>query len=44
MGCNCGKKTGAATQPKKIITRPPQTKPQVSGSSTLKRVIRRSAY
>ncbi len=43
MGCNCGKKK-VATQPKKVISRPPQTKPQVNQSNALKRVIRRSAY
>lgn len=41
MGCNCGKKK-VASQPKKVPR--PQNKPVGNTSSTLKRVIRRSAY
>lgn len=41
MGCSCGKKK-AASQPKKIISRPPQTKPNIGQQNMLKRVIRRS--
>lgn len=44
MACNCGKKK-TATQPKKMISRPPQTKqPQVNQGALKRRVIRRSAY
>lgn len=43
MGCNCGKKK-VATQPKKIISRPPQTKARINQGTLKRRVIRRSAY
>lgn len=41
MGCNCGKKK-VASQPKKIVRQ--QTKPVTRPTSSIKRVIRRSAY
>ena len=41
MGCNCGKK-GVSTQVKKVAK--PQNKPAAQQTSTLKIIIRRSAY
>ena len=41
MGCNCGKKT-SASKSNKIVK--PQVKPINKQKTTLKRVIRRSAY